>query len=43
MMKKIICTFLALVLCFGLAMPVFAADEDTAFVTDALGYLTEDK
>ena len=43
MMKKIICTFLALVLCFGLAMPVFAADEDTAFVTDALGYLTEDE
>ena len=43
MMKKIICTFLALVLCIGLTMPVFAADEDTAFVTDALGYLTEDE
>ena len=27
MTKRIICTVLALVLCFGLAMPVFAADS----------------
>ena len=42
MTKRIICTVLALVLCFGLAMPVFAADTDTSFVLDAFGYLTDD-
>ena len=43
MTKRIICTVLALVLCFGLAMPVFAADKDTSFVIDEVGYLTEDE
>ena len=42
MTKRIICTVLALVLCFGLAMPVFAADKDTSFVIDEVGYLTDD-
>ena len=43
MTKRMICTVLALVLCFGLAMPVFAADKDTSFVIDEVGYLTEDE
>ena len=43
MTKRIICTVLALVLCFGLAMPVFAADKNTSFVIDEVGYLTEDE
>ena len=42
MTKRIICTILALVLCFGLAMPAFAADKDTSFVIDEVGYLTDD-
>ena len=43
MTKRMICTVLALVLCFGLAMPVFAAEKDTSFVLDEAGYLTEDE
>ena len=42
MTKRIICTILSFVLCFGLAMPVFAADKDTSFVIDEVGYLTDD-
>lgn len=42
MTKRIICTVLALVLCFGLAISVSAEGKDTAFVIDELGYLTDD-
>ena len=42
MTKRIICTVLALVLCFGLAISVSAEGKDTTFVIDELGYLTDD-
>ena len=42
MTKRIICTVLALVLCFGLAISVSTEGKDTAFVIDELGYLTDD-
>jgi uncharacterized protein len=43
MTKRIICTVLALVLCFGLAISVSAEGKEPAFVIDELGYLTEDE
>ena len=43
MTKRIICTVLALVLCFGLAISVSAEGTEPAFVIDELGYLTEDE
>ena len=42
MTKRIICTVLALVLCFSLAISVSAEEKETAFVIDELGYLTDD-
>ena len=42
MTRKMICTILALVLCFSLAISVSAEGKDTAFVIDELGYLTDD-
>ena len=42
MTKRIICTVLALILCFGLAISVSAEEKETAFVVDELGYLTDD-
>ena len=42
MTKRMICTILALVLCFSLAISVSAEGKDTAFVIDELGYLTDD-
>lgn len=42
MTKRIICTVLALVLCFGLAISVSAEEKEPAFVIDELGYLTDD-
>lgn len=42
MTKRIICTVLALVLCFGLAISVSAEGKEPAFVIDELGYLTGD-
>ena len=42
MTKRIICTVLALVLCFGLAISVSAEGKKPAFVIDELGYLTDD-
>jgi uncharacterized protein len=36
-----ICTILALVLCFSLAISVSAEGKDTTFVIDELGYLTD--
>ena len=42
MTKRIICTVLALVLCFGLAISVSAEGKEPAFVIDELGYLTDD-
>ena len=42
MTKRIICTILALMLCFSLAISVSAETGETAFVVDAFGYLTED-
>ena len=41
MTKRIICTILALVLCFSFAISVSAAGKDTAFVIDEVGYLTD--
>jgi len=43
MTKRIICTVLALVLCFGLAISVSAEGKEPAFVIDELGYLTDDE
>jgi uncharacterized protein len=37
-----ICTVLALILCFGLAISVSAEEKEPAFVIDELGYLTDD-
>ena len=42
MTKRIICTILALVLCFSLAISVSAEGKDTTFVIDEVGYLTDD-
>ena len=42
MTKRIICTVLALVFCFSLAISVSAETTPTAFVIDELGYLTDD-
>ena len=42
MTKRIICTVLALVLCFGLAISVSAEGKEPAFVIDELDYLTDD-
>ena len=42
MTKRIICTILALVLCFSLAISVSAEEKETAFVIDEFGYLTDD-
>ena len=42
MTKRIICTVLALALCFSLAISVSAEEKETAFVIDELGYLTDD-
>lgn len=42
MTKRMICTVLALVLCFSLAISVCAEEKETAFVIDELGYLTDD-
>ena len=42
MTKRMICTILALVLCFSLAISVSAEEKETAFVVDELGYLTDD-
>ena len=42
MMKRILCTVLALVLCFSLAISVSAESKETAFVIDELGCLTDD-
>jgi uncharacterized protein len=42
MTKRIICTILALVLCFSLAISVSAEEKEAAFVIDELGYLTDD-
>ena len=42
MMKRILCTVLALVLCFSMAISVSAEAKETAFVIDELGYLTDD-
>ena len=42
MTKRIICTVLALVLCFSLAISVSAEEKETAFVIDEFGYLTDD-
>ena len=42
MTKRTICTILALVLCFSLAISVSAEGKDTTFVIDELGYLTDD-
>ena len=42
MTKRIICTVLAVVLCFSLAISVSAEEKETAFVIDELGYLTDD-
>ena len=42
MTKRIICTVLALVLCFGLAISVSAEGKEPAFVIDEIGYLTGD-
>ena len=41
MTRRIICTILALVLCFSFAISVSAAEKDTAFVIDEVGYLTD--
>ena len=43
MTKRIICTILALVFCFSLAVSVSAASAGTAFVIDEIGYLTDDE
>ena len=42
MTKRMICTILALVLCFSLAISVSAEGKTTTFVIDELGYLTDD-
>ena len=42
MTRKMISTFLALVLCFSLAISVSAEGKDTTFVIDEVGYLTDD-
>lgn len=42
MTKRMICTVLAVVLCFSLAISVSAEEKETAFVIDELGYLTDD-
>ena len=42
MTKRIICTVLALVFCFSLAISVSAETTPTAFVIDEVGYLTDD-
>ena len=42
MTKRMICTVLALVLCFSLATGVSAKEKGTAFVIDEFGYLTDD-
>ena len=42
MTKRMICTVLALVLCFSLAISVSAEEKDTTFVIDEVGYLTDD-
>ena len=39
MTRKIICTFLALVLCLSLGVTASAEAEDTAFVVDEFDYL----
>ena len=41
MTKRMICTILALVLCFSLVISVSAEGKETAFVIDELGYLTD--
>ena len=41
MTKRMICTILALVLCFSLAISVSAEGKETAFVIDEVGYLTD--
>ncbi len=43
MTKKIICTILALVFCFSFAISVSAEAEETAFVIDEFGLLTDDE
>lgn len=43
MTKRIVCTILALVFCFSLAVSVSAASAGTAFVIDEIGYLTDDE
>ena len=43
MTKRIICTILALVFCFSLALSVSAEAEETAFVIDEFGLLTDDE
>ena len=43
MTKRMICTILALVLCFSLAISVSAEEKETAFVIDELGYLTDNE
>ena len=42
MTKRMLCTVLALVLCFSLATGVSAKEKETAFVIDEFGYLTDD-
>ena len=42
MTKRMICTILALALCFSLAISVSAETTPTAFVIDEVGYLTDD-
>ena len=42
MTKRMLCTVLALVLCFSLAISVSAEEKDTTFVIDEVGYLTDD-
>ena len=41
MTKRILCTVLALVLCFSLAISVSAETTPTAFVIDEVGYLVD--
>ena len=41
MTKRMICTVLAVVLCFSLAISVSAEGKDTTFVIDEVGYLTD--
>jgi len=43
MTRKIISAFLALILCFSLALSVSAEERNIAFVYDELGYLTQEE